>query len=51
MAALACALAYENQQLSLLANNLETTADKDSLDALLTRLAKVDQRLDAVDGM
>ena len=50
MIALAGALAYENHQLSLLANNLETTADKDSLDALLTRLAKVDQRLDAVDA-
>ena len=47
---LASALAFENHQLSLLTNSLETTADKDSLDALLTRLTKVDERLDAVDG-
>lgn len=48
--ALASVLAYENHQLSLLTNRLETTANKDSLDAILTRLAKVDVRLDAVDG-
>ena len=47
---LASALAYENHQLSQLASNLETTAGKDLIDALLTRLAKVDERLDAVDG-
>lgn len=48
--ALASVLAYENHQLSLVSNNLASTADKDSLNALLTRLAKVDERLDAVDG-
>lgn len=50
LVALASALAYESLQRSLLTNRLETTADKDSLNALLTRLAKVDERLDAVDG-
>ncbi len=49
--ALAGALGYEQYQLSLLNNNLAATADKESLDALLTRLAKVDERLDTVDGM
>lgn len=48
--ALASVLAYVNHQLSLVSNNLAATADKDSLNALLTRLAKVDERLDAVDG-
>ena len=48
--ALASVLAYENHQLSLVSNNLASTADKDSLNALLTRLAKVDERLDAVDS-
>ena len=48
--ALATVLAYENHQLSLVSNDLASTADKDSLNALLTRLAKVDERLDAVDG-
>ena len=48
--ALASVLAYENHQLSLVSNNLASTADNDSLNALLTRLAKVDERLDAVDG-
>ena len=48
--ALTSVLAYENHQLSLVSNNLASTADKDSLNALLTRLAKVDERLDAVDG-
>lgn len=48
--ALASVLAYENHQLSLVSNNLAATADKDSLNALLTRLAKVEERLDAVDG-
>ena len=37
--ALASVLAYENHQLSLVSNNLASTADKDSLNALLTRLA------------
>ncbi|ELQ18972.1 hypothetical protein A986_02316 [Pseudomonas fluorescens BRIP34879] len=41
---------YEHHQLSQLSNNLAATADKSSLDALLTRLGKVDERLDAVDG-
>jgi len=48
--ALASVLAYENHQFSLVSNDLAATADKDSLNALLTRLAKVDERLDAVDG-
>ena len=48
--ALASVLAYENHQLSLVSNDLAATADKDSLNALLTRLTKVDERLDAVDG-
>lgn len=29
---------------------MSTTADKESLDAMLTRLSKVDERLDMVDG-
>ena len=48
--ALASVLAYENHQLSLVSNNLAATADKDSLNALLSRLATIDERLDAVDG-
>lgn len=48
--ALASVMAYENHQLSLVSNNLAATADKDSLNALLTRLDKVDKRLDAVNG-
>ncbi|WP_130872090.1 methyl-accepting chemotaxis protein [Pseudomonas bubulae] len=48
--ALASVLAYENHQLSLVSNDLAATADKDSLNALLTRLTKVDERLDAVYG-
>ncbi|CRM12334.1 MULTISPECIES: methyl-accepting chemotaxis protein [Pseudomonas] len=47
---LAGTLGYEHHQLSQLSNNLAATADKSSLDALLTRLGKVDERLDAVDG-
>ena len=47
---LAGAWAYENHQLSLLSSNLAAAADKDSLNALLTRLAKVDERLDAVEN-
>ncbi len=46
----ASVLAYENPQLSLVSNNLASPTNKDSLNALLTRLAKVDERLDAVDG-
>lgn len=48
--AMASVLAYENHLLSLVSNNLAATADKDSLNALLTRLDKVDERLDAVNG-
>ena len=40
----------EHHHLSKLTNSLASTADKDSLDALLIRLAKVDERLDTVDG-
>lgn len=47
---LAGTLGYEHYQLSQLSNNLAATADKSSLDTLLTRLGKVDERLDAVDG-
>jgi hypothetical protein len=43
-------LGYEHHQLSQLSNSLAATADKESLDALLTRLGKVDERLDSVDG-
>lgn len=43
-------LAYEHHQLSLLRISMSTTADKESLDAMLTRLSKVDERLDTVDG-
>ena len=50
LAVVAGVLVYKNHQLSLLASNLEITADKASLNALLTRLAKVDERLDAVEG-
>ncbi|WP_253219528.1 methyl-accepting chemotaxis protein [Pseudomonas chlororaphis] len=48
--ALAGTLGYEHYQLSKLTNGLAATADKESLDALLTRLTKVDERLDTVDG-
>ncbi len=47
---LAGILGYEHHQLSQLSNSLAATADKESLDALLTRLGKVDERLDAVYG-
>lgn len=50
LALLAGALGYEHHQLSNLTNSLAATADKDSLDALLARMAKVDERLDTVDG-
>jgi hypothetical protein len=43
-------LGYEHHQLSQLSNSLAATSDKESLDALLTRLGKVDERLDSVDG-
>ncbi|UQS88754.1 methyl-accepting chemotaxis protein [Pseudomonas chlororaphis subsp. piscium] len=48
--ALAGTLGYEHYQLSKLTSGLAATADKESLDALLTRLTKVDERLDTVDG-
>ncbi|QQX57578.1 methyl-accepting chemotaxis protein [Pseudomonas chlororaphis] len=48
--ALAGTLGYEHYQLSNLTSGLAATADKESLDALLTRLTKVDERLDTVDG-
>lgn len=48
--ALASGMAYENHQLSLVSNDMAATADKDSLNALLTRLTKIDERLDAVEG-
>ncbi|NWA23952.1 methyl-accepting chemotaxis protein [Pseudomonas gingeri] len=47
---LAGLLGYEHHQLSNLSHSLAATADKDSLDAILTRLGKVDERLDTVDG-
>ncbi|SEB32769.1 methyl-accepting chemotaxis protein [Pseudomonas marginalis] len=47
---LAGMLGYEHHQLSLLSTSLAATADKDSLDALLTRLSNVDERLDTVAG-
>ncbi len=50
LAVLAGLLGYEHHQLSQLSNSLAATADKESLDALLTRLGKVDERLDTVDG-
>ena len=50
LVALTGMLAYEHHQLSLLRISMSTTADKESLDAMLTRLSKVDERLDAVDG-
>ncbi|NNA99296.1 MULTISPECIES: methyl-accepting chemotaxis protein [Pseudomonas] len=50
LAVLAGMLGYEHHQLSTLSNGLAATADKDSLDAMLARLGKVDERLDTVDG-
>ncbi|WP_248916001.1 methyl-accepting chemotaxis protein [Pseudomonas moorei] len=43
-------LGYEHHQLSKLSSGLAEAADKESLDALLTRLGKVDERLDTVDS-
>lgn len=43
-------LSYQHHQLSNLSTSLASTADKDSLHALLARLGKVDERLDMVDG-
>ena len=50
LAALAGMLGYEHHQLSKLDSSMAAAADKDSLDAILTRLGKVDERLDSVDG-
>ncbi len=50
LAVLAGMLGYQHHQLSQLSNSLAATADKESLDALLTPLGKVDERLDTVDG-
>ncbi|WP_456016771.1 methyl-accepting chemotaxis protein [Pseudomonas fluorescens] len=47
---LAGMLGYQHHQLSQLSNSMAATADKESLDALLARLGKVDERLDTVDG-
>lgn len=47
---LAGTLGYQHHQLSQLSNSMAATADKESLDALLARLGKVDKRLDTVDG-
>lgn len=47
---LAGTLGYQHHQLSQLSNSMAATADKESLDALLARLGKVDERLDTVDG-
>lgn len=47
---LAGILGYQHHQLSQLSNSLAAAADKESLDALLMRLGKVDERLDTVDG-
>lgn len=50
LVALAGMLGYQHHQLSMLSNSMAATADKESLDALLARLGKVDERLDTVDG-
>ena len=50
LALLAGILCYEHHQLSQLRTSLAATADKESLDALLTRLGKVDERLGTVAG-
>lgn len=50
LAILASMLGFQHHQLSSLRNSLAATADKESLDALLARLSKVDERLDSVDG-
>lgn len=50
LALLAGILGYEHHQLSQLSTSLAATADRESLDALLTRLGKVDERLDTVAG-
>lgn len=47
---LAGTLGYEHHQLTKLHDSLDSTADKDSLEAILARLSKVDERLDTVDG-
>ncbi|MCF4993635.1 methyl-accepting chemotaxis protein, partial [Pseudomonas gessardii] len=47
---LAGMLGYQHHQLSQLSNSMAATADKESLNALLARLGKVDERLDTVDG-
>lgn len=47
---LAGILVYAHHQLSQLSNSLAATADKETLDALLKRLGKVDERLDTLAG-
>ncbi|AMB86032.1 methyl-accepting chemotaxis protein [Pseudomonas agarici] len=50
LAVMAGMLGYEYHQLSKLDNSLAAAADKSSLDAILARLDRVDERLDTVDG-
>lgn len=50
LAALVGALGFEHYQLTQLRSSLAATADKSSIDAILQRLSKIDDRLDSVDG-
>lgn len=47
---MACALGYEHYQLTQLRESLDAAAEKTSIDAILTRLSNIDERLDSVDG-
>ncbi|MCD2807732.1 methyl-accepting chemotaxis protein, partial [Pseudomonas aeruginosa] len=50
LAAMAGLLGYQQYQLIQLRSGVDSAAEKASLEAILARLNRVDERLDAVDG-
>lgn len=50
LAAMASLLGYQQYQLIQLRSGVDSAAEKTSLEAILARLNRVDERLDAVDG-
>ncbi|RUL75901.1 methyl-accepting chemotaxis protein, partial [Pseudomonas aeruginosa] len=50
LAAMAGLLGYQQYQLIQLRSGVDSAAEKTSLEAILARLNRVDERLDAVDG-